>query len=87
MIEGNREDIPNEFIYTEWIVISKDTEILNGEIGVFLYNDEYMIKKKIISTNLKIILIGNNNSAVLVEKKDRLKEIGKVVWTFSEERN
>ena len=39
LIEGNREDIPNEFIYTEWIVISKDTEILNGEIGVFLYND------------------------------------------------
>lgn len=87
LIEGNGEDIPNEFIRTEWIVISKDTEILNGEIGVFLYNGEYMIKKKIISTTSKIILIGNNNSAILVEKKDRLKEIGKVVWTFSKERN
>lgn len=83
LIEENNESIQNKSAYTEWIIISKDTEILNGEIGVFLYDGEYMIKKKIISTNSKIILMGNENNAILVEEKDKLKEIGKVVWTFS----
>lgn len=83
-IDNNGEDIPNELISTKWIVIDKGAKILNGDIGVFLYNDEYMIKKKIISTTSKIILIGSNNSAISVERKDRLKEIGKVIWLFQE---
>lgn len=84
LIDSNREGIPNELMSTKWIVIDKGAEILNGDIGVFLHNDEYMIKKKIISTTSKIILIGSNNSAISVERKDRLKEIGKVIWLFQE---
>ncbi len=83
LIENNNENIPKELTSIEWVVIAKNVEILNGEIGIFLYQDEYMIKKKIISTTSKIILMGNDNSAILVEEKDKLKEIGKVVWTFS----
>ncbi len=84
LIEENNESIQNELTSSiEWVVIAKDIEILNGEIGVFLYQNKYIIKKKIISTTSKIILMGNDNNAILIEEKDKLKEIGKVVYTFS----
>lgn len=50
---------------------------------MFLYQNKYIIKKKIISTTSKIILMGNDNNAILIEEKDKLKEIGKVIYTFS----
>lgn len=73
------EDIPDELLNTEWVFINKGAEVSNGEIGVFLYQDKYLIRKKVISTDGGVTLIGKDNEITVVRNVTQYKELGKII--------
>lgn len=73
------EEVPTELENFKWILINKGAKIENENLGVFLYNNKYLIRKKRISTEGKIILVGKNEEMLIVEGKNRYEEIGKII--------
>ena len=73
------EEVPIELENFKWILINKGAKIRDKDLGVFLYNNKYLIRKKRISAEGKIILIGKNEEIVVVESKNRYEEIGKII--------
>ena len=73
------EDVPNELFDTVWVLIDRGVEVSDGEIGVFLYQDKYLIKKKVISTDGGITLIGKDNKITVIRNTAQYKELGKII--------
>ena len=73
------EDIPDELIDTVWVLIDRGVEVSDGEIGVFLYQDKYLIRKKVISTDGGITLIGKDNKITVIRNTTQYKELGKII--------
>ena len=73
------EDIPDELIDTVWVLIDRGAEVSDGEIGVFLYQDKYLIRKKVISTDGGVTLIGKDNKITIVRNTAQYKELGKII--------
>ena len=73
------EDVPNELSDTVWVLIDRGVEVSDGEIGVFLYQDKYLIRKKVISTDGGITLIGKDNKITVIRNATQYKELGKII--------
>lgn len=73
------EDIPDELIDTVWVLIDRGVEVSDGEIGVFLYQDKYLIRKKVISTDGGVTLIGKDNKITVIRNTTQYKELGKII--------
>lgn len=73
------EDVPNELSDTVWVLIDRGVEVSDGEIGVFLYQDKYLIRKKVISTDGGVTLIGKDNEITVVRNVTQYKELGKII--------
>ena len=73
------EDVPNELSDTVWVLIDRGVEVSDGEIGVFLYQDKYLIRKKVISTDGGITLIGKDNKITVIRNTTQYKELGKII--------
>lgn len=73
------EEVPIELENFKWILINKSAKIEDKDLGVFLYNNKYLIRKKRISAEGKIILVGKNEEMVVMEGKNRYEEIGKII--------
>ena len=73
------EDVPNELSDTVWVLIDRGVEVSDGEIGVFLYQDKYLIRKKVISTDGGITLIGKDNKITVIRNTAQYKELGKII--------
>lgn len=73
------EDVPNELFDTVWVLIDRGAEVLDGEIGVFLYQDKYLIRKKVISTDGGVTLIGKDNKITVIRNTAQYKELGKII--------
>lgn len=73
------EDVPNELSDTVWVLIDRGAEVLDGEIGVFLYQDKYLIRKKVISTDGGVTLIGKDNKITVIRNTAQYKELGKII--------
>ena len=73
------EEVPTELENFKWILINKGEKIGDKDLGVFLYKEKYVIRKKRISIEGKIILIGKNEEIVVIEGKNRYEEIGKII--------
>lgn len=73
------DEVPNELKNISWIIIAKGAEIASEELGVFFYQREYLIRKKRLSTDGKIILIGKNEMVTVIDPKNKYKEIGKII--------
>ena len=67
------------------ILIEKDTEILENEIGVFCLNGDYLVKRKVVSGSGDLILMSENPeySPILIKSHDDFQELGKVVGIFT----
>ena len=73
------EDVPNELSDTVWVLIDRGVEVSDGEIGVFLYQDKYLIRKKVISTDGGVTLIGKDNKITVIRNTAQYKELGKII--------
>ena len=73
------EDVPNELADTVWVLIDRGAEVSDGEIGVFLYQDKYLIRKKVISTDGGVTLIGKDNKITVIRNIAQYKELGKII--------
>ena len=73
------EDVPTELSDTVWVLIDRGAEVSDGEIGVFLYQDKYLIRKKVISTDGGITLIGKDNKITVIRNTTQYKELGKII--------
>ena len=73
------EDVPNELSDTVWVLIDRGVEVSDGEIGVFLYQDKYLIRKKVISTDGGVTLIGKDNKITVIRNTTQYKELGKII--------
>ena len=73
------EDIPDELIDTVWVLIDRGTEVSDGEIGIFLYQDKYLIRKKVISTDGGVTLIGKDKKITVIRNTAQYKELGKII--------
>lgn len=73
------EDIPDELIDTVWVLIDRGAEVSDGEIGVFLYQDKYLIRKKVISTDGGVTLIGKDKKITVIRNTAQYKELGKII--------
>ena len=73
------EDVPNELSDTVWVLIDRGVEVSDGEIGVFLYQDKYLIRKKVISTDGGVTLIGKDNKITVIRNIAQYKELGKII--------
>ncbi len=73
------EDVPTELSDTVWVLIDRGAEVSDGEIGVFLYQDKYLIRKKVISTDGGITLIGKDNKITVIRNTAQYKELGKII--------
>lgn len=72
-------DVPNELSDTVWVLIDRGAEVSDGEIGVFLYQDKYLIRKKVISTDGGVTLIGKDNKITVIRNIAQYKELGKII--------
>lgn len=73
------EDVPNELFDIVWVLIDRGAEVSDGEIGVFLYQDKYLIRKKVISTDGGVTLIGKDNKITVIRNIAQYKELGKII--------
>ena len=73
------EDVPNELSDTVWVLIDRGVEVSDGEIGVFLYQDKYLIRKKVISTDGGVTLIGKDKKITVIRNTAQYKELGKII--------
>lgn len=73
------EDVPNELADTVWVLIDRGAEVSDGEIGVFLYQDKYLIRKKVISTDGGVTLIGKDKKITVIRNTAQYKELGKII--------
>lgn len=73
------EDVPTELSNTVWVLIDRGAEVSDGEIGVFLYQDKYLIRKKVISTDGGVTLIGKDNKITVIRNTAQYKELGKII--------
>ena len=73
------EDVPNELFDIVWVLIDRGAEVSDGEIGVFLYQDKYLIRKKVISTDGGVTLIGKDNKITVIRNTAQYKELGKII--------
>src|SRR3712207_4699011 len=67
------------------IIVKKNTEILNNEIGVFFLNGDWFIKRKKVTERDDLMLLSENRECVpiLVRESDDYKELGKVIGVYS----
>ena len=63
------------------IIIEKESEILENEIGAFYLNGTYLVKKKIVNKDKDLILMSENPSylPIIVKEHDDFRELGKVI--------
>lgn len=66
------------------IILEKDVEVLDGEIGVFIVNEEAFVKRVVYKDNL-VLLYSDNilYTPIIVTKKDDFKICGKVIRTLN----
>lgn len=63
------------------IIIEKDTEILENDIGAFYLNGDYLVKKKVVDKAGDFILMSENPTylPIIVKPHDDFQELGKVI--------
>lgn len=63
------------------ILIEKDTEILENDIGAFYLNGDYLVKKKVAGKNGELILMSENSAylPIIVKPHDDFQGLGKVI--------
>lgn len=63
------------------ILIEKNSEILENEIGAFYLNGSYLVKKKIANKDKDLILMSENPTylPIIIKEHDDFKELGKVI--------
>ncbi len=61
------------------VLIDRGVEVSDGEIGVFLYQDTYLIRKKVISTDGGVTLIGKDKKITVIRNNAQYKELGKII--------
>lgn len=67
------------------IIVKKNTEILNNEIGAFFLNGDWFIKRKKVTERDDLMLVSENKECVpiLIRESDDYKELGKVIGVYS----
>ncbi|CAL7892204.1 MAG: S24 family peptidase [Fusobacterium necrophorum] len=67
------------------IIVKKNTEILNNEIGVFFLNGDWFIKRKKVTERDDLMLVSESRECVpiLVRESDDYKELGKVIGVYN----
>ncbi|KDE74772.1 phage repressor protein [Fusobacterium necrophorum BFTR-2] len=67
------------------IIVKKNTEILNNEIGAFFLNGDWFIKRKKVTERDDLMLVSENRECVpiLIRESDDYKELGKVIGVYS----